>query len=317
MILGDRADKKEKTQKPMTTRTVGDKDWSVEARGRFDDADLAGYVPTPESEHLKIDLPIFGGPLDLLLYLIKKHSMDIFDIEIVVITREYSSALKAMEVLNLDLAGEFILMAANLAQIKSKMLLPKEPNEETSDDEESDVDPRAELVKRLLEYQKFKDAAQNLGTLNRLGRDNFLRAKEQVDVEVSLFGANGSDCPELESIETFELVEHFAKALAKAKPNVVHAVKMERVNLRARIIELIDFARLREEFKFEDVLWFFDGKTKSDIILTFLAILETARMKLLRFSQHSSDGTIWIKVVKENCVSGDAEILAGLQEGEV
>ena len=125
----------------------------IRARGTFRDTDALDFVPTPESLYFYIDTPNYDGPLDLLLHLIRKHSMDIFDIPINMITKKYLEVLDEMQSLNLDVAGEFLVMAATLAEIKSKMLLPKE--EQKDQEELIELDPRDELVKRLLIYKSF------------------------------------------------------------------------------------------------------------------------------------------------------------------
>ena len=137
---------------------LGDAWVKVRANGFFCDKDALDFIPTPESVLLYIDTPNYDGPLDLLLHLIRKHSVDIFDIPIVLITAKYLEALDEMSLLNLDIAGEFIVMAATLAEIKSKMLLPKEEQVKSSEEEDDAHDPRRELVKRLLVYKSYQEA---------------------------------------------------------------------------------------------------------------------------------------------------------------
>ncbi len=158
----------------MTSIELGDTMVRVTARGRFRDKDALDFVPTPESLLLHIDTPNYDGPLDLLLHLIRKHSMDIFDIPIMLITAKYLEALDELHKLNLDVAGEFLVMAATLAEIKSKMLLPKEEQATSLEDEQDEgYDPRRELIRRLLLYKSYQEASLALLERPTLGRDLF------------------------------------------------------------------------------------------------------------------------------------------------
>lgn len=283
----------------LTTVQLGDENCRIEATGMFRGQDAADYVPNPESEQLRIDVPVFEGPLDLLLHLIKKHSMDIFDIPIVVITQKYLEAIETIKNLDIDLAGEFLLMAATLLHIKSKMLLPKEeqPPEEDGDD---GVDPRAELVKRLLEYQKCKEIAAALQNRSMLGQDVFLRnpsfAAKLMDQEIS----DDDLAPQLEGVAIFELLQLFADIIETRQPKLAHTVKFEKISIRARMSEIVEFSRLRIDYDLRDALTYFQVKNRYDIIVTFLAILECARLKLLTIKQSDSEPTLHIEAVKEN-----------------
>ncbi|MEZ4485298.1 MAG: segregation/condensation protein A [Syntrophotaleaceae bacterium] len=155
----------------------------------------------------QIDLDSFKGPLDLLLHLIKKHEMDIYDIPIAEITAQYLATIEVMKHLNLDVAGEFLVMAATLLHIKSRMLLPRD-EEDVAD--EVEADPRAELVQRLLEYQKYIDAALSLDALPLLGRDVFVRSSPELEEDET-------DEAEWEPIGLFELVAAF-RDLVQDKP---------------------------------------------------------------------------------------------------
>ncbi len=299
---------------PITVFQFGDDRCHVEARGKFEGKDAADYVPSPESEQLYVDLPLYGGPLDLLLHLIKKHSVDIFDIPIVLITQKYLEALDEIRNFNLDLAGEFLLMAATLAEIKSRMLLP--PDEQALiDGEEDGVDPRAELVKRLLEYQKFKAAAGALKEMGQLGSDVFFRVPDGESFVISDAALGVYDEPTpLAPVEVFELITLFAQVIEKAKPRIAHSVTMERISIRARINELIEFSRLRTTFHFSDAMHFFGSETKFDIILTFLALLEMARMKLLHITQQPGEVDILLTANGDNLWVSETEMLADLDD---
>jgi segregation and condensation protein A len=276
---------------------AGSDDYWVEARGRFEEKDLTGYQPTPESEHLLVQLSHFEGPLDLLLYLIDRHALDIFDIPIARITEEYLKILDDMRALNLDLAGEFLVMAARLAHIKSKMLLPKEERDGDADNDDDGLDPRLELVKRLLEYARFRDAAKQLADRTWLGRDLFFRPASRPDVDLSI-----PDDPlgvGLYDFEVHELIATLEEVLRRGRKRVVHEVIAERLNVSARINELVDFARQREHFTFHDVLREFGDLTRRDVIVSFLAVLEMAKLKLLLVEQ-PTEGTIYIRPIMEN-----------------
>jgi segregation and condensation protein A len=302
------------------TLRIGDEERWVEARGAFEASDASGYQPAPESEAIKVDLPEFGGPLDLLLFLIKKHHIDVFDIPIVLVTEKYLQVIDDMRALDLDVAGEFLVMAATLAHIKSKMLLPPEERPEGEDDEEIG-DPRAELVRRLLEYQRYKYAAQALDRGGRLGRDFFERpvmAPLYLQLEEEEGEGEGDKEAELKEIEVFQLILTFADILERAKLNIAHEVTFERISVGARITELIDYARGRPPFTFGDAAQFFGSQTTYDLIVTFLAVLEMAKMKLVGVHQATEDGTIYITPKNENLEAApdEDELLADLGEAE-
>lgn len=290
-------------RRPLNTLRAGSEEMWVEAKGPFEEKDLSGYVPSPESEQLRVQVSLFEGPLDLLLHLIEKHALDVFDIPISRITEEYLKVLDDMRSLNLDIAGEFLLMASRLAHIKSRMLLPKE--ERPDDDEDEDgVDPRLELVKRLLEYAIFRDAAQKLAEREWLGRDVFLRPPARPEHDT----ANPDDPlgTGLEDFDVTELIGVLEEVLRRSKKRVVHEVIAERLNVGARINELVDFARMREHFTFHDVVREFGGYERRNVIVTFLAILEMARLKLVKVTQPADGNTIYISPILENLLADDA-----------
>ncbi|MBH1989068.1 MAG: segregation/condensation protein A [Myxococcaceae bacterium] len=264
---------------------LGDDRCRIEARGPFKNLDAKDYSPNPESDELRVSVPNFEGPLDLLLHLIKKHSMDIFDISISVITQKY---LEEIENLELDLAGEFLLMAATLLQIKSRMLLPDE--ETSTEEEEALVDPRADLVRRLLEYQRFKGIAEQLGKRDTLGYSVFGRVYEEPSLEAQ-------EERLLAPVNSYELIENFAKILEALQPKTGHTVSFESISLRARLSEMIDFSRIKLQFLFQDALRYFQIKTRLDVIVTFLAILEMARLKLVEIKQEPGAEAIHLKVL--------------------
>jgi segregation and condensation protein A len=226
----------------------------------------------------------FEGPFDLLLHLIKKNEVDIYNIPIAAITRQYLDYLDVMQELNLDIAGDFLVMASTLIQIKSRMLLPLPPDEEIGEEEVED--PRAELVRRLLEYQKYKEAAVSLAQRELLGRDTFVRdfaAPELAEIE-----------PEQErlEVELFELIEAFRRVLATVPEQTFHEVGAEGLSIADRINELLLLLQGTDAAVFENL--FIGSATREQVIITFLAILELCRLNMVRLAQARSFGSILV-----------------------
>ena len=228
----------------------------------------------------RVRLEIFEGPLDLLLHLIKKNEVDISDIPISTITDQYLEYLDFMKGMNLDFAGEFIVMAATLMHIKSRMLLPVP---EQAEEGEEGEDPREELIRKLLEYQRFKEAAEELSSRTLLGRDVFKRG---MPVAMEEEGEGG-----LVNLSVFDLMEALREVLKKAPK--VHS--MELTVDRFRVADKIDvIMSILEEKESETFGAFFpDGAARGEIIVTFLAVLELARLLLIRIHQ-TDDGIIRI-----------------------
>lgn len=268
-------------KKPFSAIQLGEEQLHIEARGRFTEQDVKDYTPNSESEHLKVRVSEFEGPLDLLLFLIRRHQMDIFDIPIGKITAEYLAAMDQIKEYNIDLAGEFLLMAATLAQIKSKMLLPKETVEEEEED------PRKDLVRRLLEYQRFKEIAEGLGSRNQLGRDMFQRPLNWADdfKGSDAFKPDPEETNKLAEVEIFEVLKSFSAILKRLKPTVAHAVQLESISVRARMQEMLEYLKSTPEVGFETLVLAFGMQTKGNIIVTFLGVLELTRLKLLKIMQ--------------------------------
>ncbi|MCJ7749066.1 MAG: segregation/condensation protein A [Desulfobacterales bacterium] len=231
-----------------------------------------------------VRLEMFEGPLDLLLHLIHKNELDITNIPIALITEQYLEYLKLMKVLNLDMAGEYLLMASTLLYIKSKMLLPASSEE----GEEEGEDPRAELVRRLLEYQKYKEAAAELEKRPMLDRDVFLRSTP-MEVE---------DAGEEERVEVnlFELIEAFRKILERVKTEEFHEVILDRLSVEEKAQEIFSLLQ-REKRSMAFHLLFPEQASRRVIIITFLAILELVKMKLVRVFQLTPFETIRISLV--------------------
>ncbi len=236
-------------------------------------------VRTQTGLHFK--LPIFEGPLDLLLHLIKENKIDIYDIPIADITRQYLGYLEAMKELNLEIAGEFIVMAATLIYIKSKMLLP--PDEKQA--EEQIEDPRTELVQRLLEYQAFKDASSSLREKENIWKNIFRRTPpEAQDFEnepgMLLFEAS-----------LFDLVSAFKNLLIKTPEQIIEITR-ETLTVSDKINYIMEKLEGKDGIKFEE--FFEQGLTRITLIVTFLAILEIIRLGLIKAYQEKTFGSIWI-----------------------
>ena len=213
----------------------------------------------------------FEGPLDLLLHLIQKNELDIFNIPIALVTEQYLEYLQLIKVLNLDVAGEYLLMASTLLHIKSKMLLPK-----SLEGEEEEEDPRAELARRLLEYQKYKQAAGELEKRPILDRDVFIR----------LMAPELEEVPEEESIEVnlFELLEAFRQVLERVRADTVHEVILEHLSVEDKIQEILTLlGRENRSMAFHRL--FPEQASRRVVVITLLAILELVKMKRIRIFQ--------------------------------
>ncbi len=241
------------------------------------------------SPFLSIELPQFEGPLDLLLHLIQKHELDVLDIPIAFVTARYLEMIDLMRLLDLDIAAEYLLMAATLAHIKSRMLLPNpEPEEaEAAADGDEPEDPRAELVRRLLEYQKYKAAAEDLASRGVAGRDVFPRGIE-IDV------GEAADAP-LAELPVIALLEAFDRILKKRKLTISHEVTTERVSIAERINEIVDVLRERRSARFDEL---FEGdQTTLDLVVTFLALLEMTRLRMTRLYQSGHQEPLHVTLV--------------------
>ena len=232
----------------------------------------------PDSDY-RIKLQVFEGPLDLLLFLIRKNELDIYDIPIESVTRQYIDALHAMQQLDLEVAGEFFVMAATLMEIKSRLLLPKgqhaiDPN---ADDEE--VDPRWELVHQLLQYKKFKEAAATLADLVETRQNLMAR-------HVSSLSAADTDRP-LKGVDRIELWNTFNIVLRRlAEKLVVGQIHDEIVTVADQMEWLLERTRVEKSFVFSQL--FPEGVTLRKLVATFLAMLELTRLKKLRIRQHEA-----------------------------
>jgi segregation and condensation protein A len=229
-----------------------------------------------EGYTVKVD--IFEGPLDLLLHLIKQNQLDIYDIPIALVTEQYLEYIRIMKALDLTIAGEFLVMAATLMYIKSRMLLPA-PIEEVEEEEE---DPRAELVQRLVEYKRFKEAALHLSHQALLGRDVFIRPLQEIEAEEG----------EIEA-DLFHLIDALRTLLRDQKVDNFHEVTVERITLREKIRELYERLQgAREAVPFSDL--FAPLASRVELIVTFLALLELIRSGMVRAYQRDAFGPLWV-----------------------
>ncbi len=231
-----------------------------------------------------VKLANFEGPLDLLLHLIKKNEVNVHDIPIALITRQYLDAIHLLQEMNLDIAGEFLVMAATLIHIKSKMLLPRPETAAGLEGEEED--PRDALVRRLLEHQKFKAAAELLHEREQLRSAQWLRPDARV-AEIA-----GDDYePELE-VDLFSLLSAFQSVVDRAKLRPKAYLPAEQMPIELRIEQLLERLSETEAIGFEEL--FSDVDDRGGLIVTFLALLEMIRLKLVRVFQAGSFGPIRI-----------------------
>lgn len=223
----------------------------------------------------QVQLDKFEGPLDLLLHLIQKHEIDILDIPVHFITQRYLEYLDRMRGMSIDIASEYLVMAAVLTHIKSKMLLPQMPTDQGDDGPLDEVDPREELVRRLLEYQRYKQAAVELLTRGTLGETVFTRPETPAPEVLT---------PRpLAEIPMHALLEAFTKLLSKKKVKVEHEIAFERVTITDRIHQIADLLKVRRSMAFDSL--FATEATKGEIVVTFLALLEMAKLRMIKLAQ--------------------------------
>jgi segregation and condensation protein A len=241
-----------------------------------DDRDEAAY---------KVVLPAFHGPLDLLLHLIRQHKVDIYDIPIVLITQQFNKYLEAMEELDLEVAADYIYMAALLIHIKSKMLLPR-------DDEAGDAeDPRKELVDRLVEYQRFKAVAESFAELDVLRMGMWQRPPVPIP---------GNDEPteiDMSEVSLFDLIDAFRTALARYKQNHPTAIELKRITHKVsdKMREIYQLVREKSEVRLG---WLLEGRGREELIAIFLGTLELVRLGGVALKQSSNFGEIVISSTK-------------------
>ena len=237
----------------------------------------------------RIKLPVFEGPLDLLLFLIRKNELDIYDIPIATVTRQYIEAIYAMKDLQIEVAGEFFVMAATLMEIKSRMLLPKHQQAVDPNADDDDLDPRWELVHQLLQYKKFKEAAGNLGQM-------VLDAQGMLPRPASAF-APASERP-LQHVDRIEVWNSFNLVLRRlAEKLVVGEIHREQVTVADQMEHLLELIKTRKTFIFSQILP--EKLSLRYLVATFLAVLELTRLKKLRVQQDAAFADIVCTAVED------------------
>ena len=234
------------------------------------------YIP-PDA--LEVILEAFEGPLDLLLYLIRRQNLDILEINVAEITRQYMGYIELMTTIQLELAAEYLVMAAMLAEIKSRMLLPRQPV-----DEEDEGDPRAELIRRLQEYERFKNAAEDVDEMPRLGRDIHQASAEAPDRE--------QQRPHPE-VDMREILTALADVLRRAEMFESHQIELEKLSTRERMTQVLDRIRGQQFVPF--VSLFKEKEGRLGVVVTFLAIMELIKESLVEIVQSESFGPIHVK----------------------
>jgi len=242
----------------------------------------------------KVRVELFEGPLDLLLYLVKKDHLNIYDIPIAQVTEQYLQYLNVMQLLDLNLAGEFLVMAATLMQIKSRMLLPIQEAQGTEEEEE---DPRAELVRRLLEYEKFKEIAESLRQKESDQREVFKRPKAEIDKELSL------DTQVYFEASIFDLITAFSKALEEIPRELFYEVIKDEFTVEEKIHEILHLLLVVPSMRISEL--FGKAKNKIEIIVVFLGILELIRLKEIVARQKDAFAEIEVSRNKGNIIPYD------------
>ena len=236
------------------------------------------YIP-PEA--LRIFLEAFEGPLDLLLYLIRRQNLDILAIDVAAITRQYIEYVELMKAMEIELAGEYLLMAAMLAEIKSRSLLPRPPKE---GDEQEEDDPRAELIRRLQEYEQLKSAAEALAELPRVGRDWFPARAALPPLQARVIHPD---------VELDELLGALAGILRRAELNQAHQVGREVLSTRERMLAIMERLNHEHYTPFEALFTLEEGR--AGVIVTFMAILELAKEAMIEIVQNAPLSPIHVR----------------------
>lgn len=255
----------------------------AEALGRLYDEPIVElpedlYIP-PEA--LRVFLEAFEGPLDLLLYLIRRHNLDILNVDVAAITHQYIAYIELMSSLEIELAGEYLLMAATLAEIKSRSLLPRPPKDGDDDEEE---DPRAELIRRLQAYERLKQAAETLGELPRLGRDWFPARAALPPLESRVVHPD---------VELNELLSALADIMRRAELNQSHQISREALSTRERMLAIMERLEHQRYTPFEALFCLEEGR--AGVVVTFMAILELAKEAMIEIVQNAPLSPIHVR----------------------
>ena len=235
------------------------------------------YIP-PDA--LEIILEAFEGPLDLLLYLIRRQNLDILDINVAEITRQYMGYIELMQAIQLELAAEYLVMAAMLAEIKSRILLPRQVVE----GEDEEADPRGELIRRLQEYERFKAAAEDIDEMPRMGRDIHQASGESPD---------RSEERQFPEVDMREVLSALADVLRRAEMFESHHIQLEKLSTRERMSQVLEAIRGKQFVPF--VSLFVEKEGRLGVVVTFLAIMELIKESLVEIVQNESFGPIHVK----------------------
>ena len=246
------------------------------------------YIP-PQA--LEVFLEAFEGPLDLLLYLIRRENLDITDIPVADITRQYIEYIELMQDLQLELAAEYLVMSAMLAEIKSRMLLPR-----STDIEEDEQDPRAELVRRLQEYERYRQAAEDIDAMPRLGRDVYQAVAEPPERKVVAMPPQ---------VELQDLISAFQEVMKRASMYAHHHVQMESLSVRERMSSVLGKVNATQFTRFVDL--FTPEEGRMGVVVSFLAILELVKESLLELTQAEPFSPIHVKAVSRAQAAEEAE----------
>ncbi len=245
------------------------------------------YIP-PDA--LEVFLEAFEGPLDLLLYLIRKQNIDVLDIPVAEITRQYMGYVELMHTVRLELAAEYLVMAAMLAEIKSRMLLPR-----SAEAEEEEDDPRAELIRRLLEYERFKAAAEGIDALPRVGRDLIVPRVEAPEARARKL---------LPTVDLQELLVSMAEVLRRADMFESHQVSREALSTRERMGDVLD--RLKDGAFVPFVQLFTAEEGRLGVVVTFMAILELVKESLVELVQNEAFAAVHVRLRVAGVEEGDS-----------
>jgi segregation and condensation protein A len=243
-----------------------------------------------ERQTYAVQLDVFEGPLDLLLHLVRRHELDILDIPISFVASKYIEYLEFARALDIEVAGEYLVMAATLAYLKSRELLPPEPTDEL-DEEEVGVDPREELMRRLLEYERFRAAGDDLDGRPVIGRDVFSRGGDQ-DVAIP--------APDLAVVDLFKLAEAYNRVLDRAEIRAAtHEVELEPVTVRERMEQLTLLLREDGAFDFENMflsrVWTSERELRSMLVVTLMSVLELVKLGVVEIHQAHGTRTLEVK----------------------
>ena len=246
---------------------------------------ILGIFPDREKP-LEVKIEIFEGPLELLLHMIRKKKVSIDEVRLADLTAAYLDYIRALQSVDLDVAGEFLEIAATLILIKSRTLISK-PTVEESDEEE---DPEETLRRRLVEYQRFKDAAYTIGSRDWLGRDVFPRGEEDIEVSAHKVGEISTTHTLSEDISLIDLLDSFKQVMQRSPRIQYHQVEPEKYRIEDRILELLNMLQTKNSLLFEHLFPRFQNKKY--FILTFLAVLEMLKYRLIQVVQSESFGPI-------------------------